>query len=191
MTTKMKRWLLGLPLLALAAAACESGGAGTPPPAPRDLSSGAAPTAAGPRPTATGQAAASAGATKGTQSFGAPFEPGPEVSLAALLGNPGAYADKTVITEGKVQRACSRKGCWMEIGEGTGACRVTFKDYAFFVPTDSAGAQARIQGRLDARAIDAAQVAHLESEGARFQNKQSDGSATEVQLIASAVQLAR
>jgi Domain of unknown function (DUF4920) len=192
MTTKMKRWLLGLPLLVLVAA-CESGGAGVPPPVPRDVSSGA-PASAGARPNTAAPAAATpagAGAAHGTQAFGAAFEPGPEVGLATLLGNPTAYADKTVITEGRVQRACSRKGCWMEIGEGSGACRVTFKDYGFFVPTDSAGAQARIQGRLDARVIDAAQVAHLESEGARFQNKQSDGSATEVQLIASAVQLAR
>jgi len=123
--------------------------------------------------------------------FGAAFEPGPVVALPRLLANPKAYADQSVITEGRVQRACSRKGCWMEIGEGDEACRVTFKDYGFFVPTDSAGTQARVQGRLTTQRIEPARVAHLEAEGAKFRNRQADGSATEVQLIASAVELSR
>jgi Domain of unknown function (DUF4920) len=123
--------------------------------------------------------------------YGGAIEPGPSVPLASLVSDPKAYANQTVTTEGKVQRACSRKGCWMELGAGDDACRVTFKDYAFFVPTDSAGAYAKIQGRLDTRQVEAAAVSHLESEGARFRNKQPDGSATEIRLIASAVELRR
>lgn len=125
------------------------------------------------------------------QAYGASFEPAASVPLTTLLQRPQEYADKTVTTEGKVQRACTRKGCWMEIGEGDEACRVTFKDYGFFVPRDSAGAHARIQGKLATRVVEAAAVEHLESEGARFRNKKPDGSATEVRLIASAVELVR
>jgi hypothetical protein len=123
--------------------------------------------------------------------FGAAIQPGPAVALASLLANPSAFAAQTITTEGRVQRACSRKGCWMEIGSGEDACRVTFKDYGFFVPTDSAGAFAKIQGRLDTREVEKAAVDHLEAEGARFRNKKPDGSATEVRLIASAVELRR
>ena len=123
--------------------------------------------------------------------FGAAIQPGPSVPLASLLSNPSAFAAQTVTTEGQVQRACSRKGCWMEIGSGDDACRVTFKDYGFFVPTDSAGAFAKIQGRLDTREVEKAAVDHLEAEGARFRNKKPDGSATEVRLVASAVELRR
>jgi hypothetical protein len=123
--------------------------------------------------------------------FGAAIQPGPAVPLAALLSNPSAFASQTVTTEGRVQRACSRKGCWMEVGSGDDACRVTFKDYGFFVPTDSAGAFAKIQGRLDTREVEKAAVDHLEAEGARFRNKKPDGSATEVRLVASAVELQR
>jgi hypothetical protein len=113
------------------------------------------------------------------------------VALSSLLANPKAYADQSVITEGHVQRACSRKGCWMEIGTGDESCRVTFKDYGFFVPTDSAGAEARIQGRITTQRIEPARVAHLEQEGAKFKHREADGSATEVQFVASAVQLNR
>jgi Domain of unknown function (DUF4920) len=79
----------------------------------------------------------------------------------------------------------------MEIGEGETSCRVTFKDYGFFVPTDSAGTQARVQGRIETQRVEPSRVAHLEGEGAKFRNRQADGSATEVQFIASAVQLTR
>jgi hypothetical protein len=79
----------------------------------------------------------------------------------------------------------------MEIGEGNDTCRVTFKDYGFFVPTDSAGARARLQGRITSQRIEPARVSHLESEGAKFKKREPDGSATEVQFIASAVQLTR
>jgi hypothetical protein len=154
------------------------------------------PVARAPAPEAAAAAAPAAGspatpANAQVSRFGAAIEPGPTLALAALLSDPKAYAKQTVTTEGRVQRACSRKGCWMEIGEGEDACRITFKDYAFFVPTDSAGALAKIQGRLDTREVEAAAVEHLEAEGARFRNKRSDGSATEVRLIASAVELRR
>jgi hypothetical protein len=143
------------------------------------------------QPAAVGTPAHPAAAGVKPLAFGAAFEPGPVVSLAALLANPVAYSEQSIITEGHVQRACSRRGCWMEIGEGDAACRVTFKDYGFFVPTDSAGSHARLQGKLSTKEIPAAQVAHLESEGALFPHRRPDGSATEVQLIASAVELTR
>jgi hypothetical protein len=160
----------------LVCAACESGALSAPP-APKAEVPALPPAAAEAAPVVS--------------AYGAAFEPGPELPLATLLANPRAYADQNVITEGRVQRACTTKGCWMEIGEGDDACRVTFKDYGFFVPTDSAGARARIQGRLDTRVVEAAAVQHLEAEGARFKNKQANGTATEVRLIASAVQLKR
>jgi uncharacterized protein DUF4920 len=167
---------------------CESGRVQPPAPEP----SAAAPAAAShPASAAAGSAPAGPSPSGAVGRFGAAIEPGATVALASLLSEPKAYADKTVTTEGRVQRACSRKGCWMEIGSGEDSCRITFKDYGFFVPTDSAGAFAKVQGRLDTREVEAAAVEHLESEGAHFRNKRSDGSATEVRMIASAVELRR
>ena len=169
----------------LLCAACESGAPPAAAPSP-PAAAPAKPAAAAPTP-----APAAAPAPAGTASYGAPFEPGPTVALTSLLANPKAYADQSVTTEGHVQRACSRKGCWMEIGTGEDSCRVTFKDYGFFVPTDSAGAEARVQGRITTQRIEPGRVAHLEQEGAKFKHREADGSATEVQFIASAVQLKR
>lgn len=83
----------------------------------------------------------------------------------------------------------------MELSESmdpkTPGCRVTFKDYGFFVPTDSAGSHARVEGVVHVATVPAERVAHLESEGAHFESKASDGTAREVQLVASGAELRR
>jgi uncharacterized protein DUF4920 len=181
-----------VPLLSLLLlASCESGTS----PAPEAPPKPATPSVA--RPAAEqASAAAPAGEGKpaagGVQRFGAAITPGREAALAQLLKSPDEFKSADVITGGTVRRACSNKGCWMELAQGDGpGCRVTFKDYGFFVPTDSAGAQARVQGRLETQSVPAARVRHLEAEGAQFAAKNPDGSATEVTLIASAVELTR
>ncbi len=139
---------------------------------------------------------ASAAATKPeAKKFGEAITLHERQELKQVLSDPQTYAGKTVLVEGHVRRACSRRGCWMEIADGTDAkapgCRVTFKDYGFFVPTDSAGSTALVQGTVKVASVEARRVEHLESEGANFASKQADGTAQEVQLIASAVELSR
>jgi hypothetical protein len=157
----------------------------------------AAPTAA-PAHTVPAPAAAPAkpgAASAAPQIYGAPLQPDKPVELAALLANPESFRDRAITVAGQVRKACSRKGCWMELAgstaEGTPGCRVTFKDYGFFVPTDSAGSRARVQGTVVVDTLPAATVRHYEEEGAVFPNKKSDGTAPEVRLVASGVELWR
>ncbi len=50
--------------------------------------------------------------------------------------------------EGKIAKVCQVKGCWMMMElPGGESMRVTFKDYAFFVPKDIAGKTAIIEGK--------------------------------------------
>jgi hypothetical protein len=127
--------------------------------------------------------------------FGAPITAEPHQSLAAVLAEPEAHAGKTVLVEGQVRRACTLKGCWMEIAAAADpaapGCRVTFKDYGFFVPTDSAGSRVLVQGTVEVKTVTAGDVAHLEGEGATFAAKRPDGSAREVHLVATGVELQR
>lgn len=129
------------------------------------------------------------------QKYGGPVRPGAATPIRDVLAKPVEYADKAVVVEATVRRACTRKGCWMELAESETSqdqgCRVTFKDYGFFVPTDSAGARARVEGTVVAKQVTASEVAHLEQEGARFVSKQPDGSATEVRIVATGVELRR
>jgi Domain of unknown function (DUF4920) len=118
---------------------------------------------------------------------GAPLpRDGKAVPLAKVLAAP--KDGQTVFVEGVIRRACQQMGCWMELapaGGGDGV-RVTFKDYGFFVPTDSAGAQARVAGTLQISTLSPEQLAHLRSEGAQVKK---DG--REIQLVATGVELRR
>lgn len=129
------------------------------------------------------------------ETFGAKLGDSQEVPLAKVLQSPSEYAGRMVRVEGHVRRACSAKGCWMELAPNAEAtspsCRVTFKDYGFFVPTDSAGANARVEGEVTLKRVRAAQVRHYEGEGATFASKHEDGSADEVRLVATGVELRR
>jgi hypothetical protein len=84
------------------------------------------------------------------------------------------------------------KGCWMELAaseKGAGV-RVTFKDYAFFVPVDSAGSSARVEGVVKVAELSEERAKHYESEGA-IVPRGKDGKPREVQLVAYGVELRR
>jgi hypothetical protein len=131
----------------------------------------------------------------GARLYGQPLTPAAPIAIAAVLASPDRFASTAVTVEGAVRKACTRKGCWMELAEsareGTPGCRVTFKNYGFFVPTDSAGARARVQGQVEVGMLSASAVRHYEEEGAAFAGKQPDGTAREVRLVATGVQLWR
>ena len=117
---------------------------------------------------------------------------GPSIRLADLQRSPERHDGKTVVVEGTVRRACTRMGCWMELADsdsGPGV-RVTFKDYGFFVPVDSAGAKAKVAGTVKVTALNDAAVKHYQAEGGRVPTD-SHGKHVEVQLVATGVELKR
>lgn len=126
---------------------------------------------------------------------GSPLRPGQVVSVADLVARPDEFTGKPVLVSGTVRQACTRKGCWMELAGGLDkaqpGCRVTFKDYAFFVPTDSAGSTAKVEGSITVQTVSAAQVKHMEEEGGHFPVKNPDGTANEVRIVATGVELVR
>jgi Domain of unknown function (DUF4920) len=144
---------------------------------------------------AAARSSSSGRAPEAKQAFGAPITTEPELTLANVLETPERFRDQTITVEGQVRSACTRRGCWMEVAQSADprlpGCRVTFKDYGFFVPTDSAGAHAKVQGTLGVNTLPPERVAHLESEGGRFPNKRGDGSVDELRLVATGVELWR
>lgn len=113
------------------------------------------------------------------------------VEVSKLLASPSDFEGKTVTVEAKVRKACEKKGCWMELA-GTDAkgpgVRVTFKDYGFFVPLDSAGSTVKVEGVVKVSELSDARAKHYESEGATVA-KGKDGKYREVQLVASGLEL--
>ena len=127
--------------------------------------------------------------------YGEALGPQPARPLHKVLGAPKSYEGKTVTVTGYVRKACTKKGCWMELAPTSDkkvqGCRVTFKNYGFFVPLDSAGATARLQGSVQLKKLTKEAVDHYEAEGATFTKKQPDGSAHEMRIIATGVELTK
>jgi hypothetical protein len=129
-----------------------------------------------------------------TTKHGGPVKPGEAQPIDQVMAAPDRFANQPVLVSGTVRAACARKGCWMELAPSmdktTPGCRITFKDYGFFVPTDSQGATARVEGVAEVRTIPADEVAHLASEGASFKPA-ADGTARELRIVATGVELSR
>jgi hypothetical protein len=115
------------------------------------------------------------------------------ITLAKVLESPDDYTKNAVVVEGVIKTACERKGCWMQLAdakEGAQAVRVTFKDYAFFVPLDSKGMKARAEGVTTVKKLSKRDADHLEEEGAKLK-RNADGTANEVSFVANGVELTR
>ena len=64
--------------------------------------------------------------------------------LVTLLGEQDSV---WVTLESKIVTNCQKSGCWMDLDVGNeDVIKVTFKDYAFFVPLDSEGKTATVEG---------------------------------------------
>jgi hypothetical protein len=116
-----------------------------------------------------------------------------KVSLAKILKSPQKYAGKNVLVAGVIVRSCKMEGCWMELAPSTNAksIRIKMKDHAFFIPLNSAGLNAKAEGVFQVKTISKDEVDHLIEDGAKFDNRNSDGSVTEVSFIAAGVELTR
>jgi hypothetical protein len=123
---------------------------------------------------------------------GAALSKSEPVSIEKVLTTPEEYKAKAVVIEGLVEKACTNKGCWMQIVPEAGkpGMRVTFKDYAFFIPLNAAGMKAKAEGVASVKKLSKSEADHLSGEGATLK-RNADGTANEVSFIASGVELTR
>jgi hypothetical protein len=129
--------------------------------------------------------------SKAPETFGKPLAGAPRVALAELQKNPDAWSGKTVQTEGTVSAVCAHRGCWMNLGEGARAVRVTFKDYGFFVPKDGAGSIVTIEGVFSVRTIPEATAKHYAEETPGGKPEAVKGDQKELSFEATGVELRR
>ncbi|MEO8573008.1 MAG: DUF4920 domain-containing protein [Pyrinomonadaceae bacterium] len=117
-----------------------------------------------------------------------------KVDLDKVLQSPDKFAGQTVAVEGVIVRSCKMEGCWMEMAakEGGKSVRVTFGDHAFFIPLNAAGMKVRAQGSFKTKTLTKEKVDHLMTEdGAKFENRNADGTVTEVSFDATGVELTK
>ena len=125
---------------------------------------------------------------------GAPIGKSDKVSLNAVFRDPSKFEGKSIVVEGIVVRSCKMEGCWAEVAQDkdSKSVRVKMKDHSFFIPLQSAGSLARVEGTVQVKTLTKAMVDHMiEEDGAKFNNRNADGTVTEVSFEATGIELKR
>lgn len=81
--------------------------------------------------------------------FGATITADNAISYDELIPKMTTTDSLAVKVTGKVSEVCQKKGCWMTLVSdqpGHPEMRVTFKDYAFFMPKDLSGKRVVVDG---------------------------------------------
>lgn len=130
---------------------------------------------------------------KGKQAYGKPFAvKDAPLPIAKVISKPGAYEGKTVKVSGVVTQVCQAKGCWFEVAEkdGSKGARIKSADYSIFVPKDSAGRHAVVEGTFNVTTLSKEAAQHLADDAAKAGKKVAPvtGPVQEFQVSATAVE---
>jgi len=110
------------------------------------------------------------------------------LSLAQIAATAEQMNGKTVRVDATVTSVCKKKGCWMGVKDAQGTvARVTFKDYAFFMPLDCEGRAATLEGVVETKRLDPKERAHLAEDAKR---PVAEIPEVELRIVATGVELA-
>jgi hypothetical protein len=131
-------------------------------------------------------------APKSYTSFGAEINPDGAMSVATVIGDSGLDG-QTVKVSGTIREVCQKRGCWMTIDAGKEeSMRITFKDYAFFVPKNAGGYDAIVEGTLNLEELSVETLRHFAEEAGKSESEVEDITepSTQLSLIADGVLIA-
>ena len=128
------------------------------------------------------------------ESFGAPMPvAGAAQPLQAAIAGLQTGTAPEVKVAGQITEVCQAEGCWMILVDGDQHARITFKDYGFFVPTETSMQRAVVYGVLEALELSADDAAHFaEDAGDKVKAEKLRAAGTPVReysLVASAVEI--
>jgi hypothetical protein len=113
--------------------------------------------------------------------FGRPLQGWPTTTLESVLASP--QDGQRVRLEGRIEKVCRQKGCWLRLTDGERSVLVTFEGYSFFVPKGSAGQDVALEGRVKVKPRPPDEARHLQAEGA------GDVAAARVEVVARGVEI--
>jgi hypothetical protein len=120
--------------------------------------------------------------------YGAPLpadaEPVPLATAIARAETEGRFEGTL---EGRITQVCRRKGCFVVLADDAAHARVVFRDYAFFVPTDTPPGPAVAHGMLEAVALDHARADHYAADAG--EDRSEEGPVREWRLVATGIEL--
>jgi hypothetical protein len=124
------------------------------------------------------------------ETFGALLaETGRVLRLSEIIHNADAYVDTDVVLTTRIAKVCQRKGCFFIATDGAATARVTFEDYGFFIPTDSAGKRVTLAGTFTRTEVDAEQAEHYAADLGEAPAGRAGG--PEYAIVATSVRIPR
>lgn len=122
--------------------------------------------------------------------FGAELQgAGTTLSLGELVENSDKYQDQEVLLATRIAKVCQKKGCFFVATEGANTARVSFKDYEFFIPTDSGGKDVVLLGTFSRKSVSKQEAEHYAKD--LGETAASSPERFEYSIVASAVKIPR
>ena len=82
--------------------------------------------------------------------------------IADVMKEAENHLGHAMTYKGTVAEVCTQSGCWMTLqAANTQPIRVTFKDYAFFVPKNIAGKEVALYGEMQKEILSVSMQKHL------------------------------
>lgn len=135
------------------------------------------------------QSSAGAEPPEERDAFGAGLTLETATPLPEVIARAEHYAKQPVLLRGKLTDVCQRKGCWTVIRDRGVQVRVRFKDYGFFLPKDSTGRGALVEGVVTIEMLSEKEARHYEEESRHGDPDAVTGPRREVGFLASGVRL--
>ncbi len=127
--------------------------------------------------------------TEDYEVYGSEFEnPEKVVPLKTMIAKKASYQDQKVATEGQIKQVCQKKGCFFILSGGKNEARITFKDYSFFIPTNSAGKQVVLKGTFNVEKLPEEKAKHYAKDAGEDPDKVK-GPQEEFSLVATSVKI--
>jgi len=121
--------------------------------------------------------------------FGSPFDSDAQpLSLTELINQSKKLEGQQVIADGTIKEVCQKKGCFFMLADGEKQARITFKDYGFFIPTNTAGKYVKIAGTFNVKELSKEKAKHY-AEDAGEDPDEVDGPQKEYSLVATSVKI--
>lgn len=100
--------------------------------------------------------------TSSYEVFGTTFpDDGTQLSLGDLVKDDEKYQDQEVLLATRIAKVCQKKGCFFIAQDGAATARVSFKDYGFFIPTDSGGKDVVLLGTFSRKSVSKEEAEHF------------------------------
>jgi HJR/Mrr/RecB family endonuclease len=105
---------------------------------------------------------------KDYQSYGATITPDEALTPAAFLTEMEGKSSARMKLAANIDACCQAKGCWMKMNMENGEqLMVRFKDYGFFVPIDSEGKTAIIEGEAFLDTVSVEELQHFAADAGK------------------------